>query len=280
MSAPKFKDIVKSVADIFKKDFVKDLGDPVSFEMTSEGPSGVEVTSSSTWDYTKSGSGINTTVSATWSHPSGFTLEKLEFDPSAKGSLTTETSLSGLAKGLKLEFKGNDADKGDLSFTYKLPNATVNGGMDFMNFKSFDIAAGTSMGDITAGAKCDVSKGKDGFSTSTAVAAAYSVGALTLGLDVGSNFSKYGVMGSFAVDKTITGAVRADLGGKSPVIQVGGIYKCNKATVMKGKINASSKAIDLSVKHSMDKNMKVTASCAMADFSPKSLTFGVKATLG
>ena len=86
--------------------------------MTSEGPSGVEVTSSSNWDYTKSGSGINTTVSATWSHPSGFTLDKLEFDPTAKGSLTTETSLTGLAKGLKLEFKGNDADKGDLSFRY------------------------------------------------------------------------------------------------------------------------------------------------------------------
>lgn len=280
MSAPKFKDIVKSVADIFKKDFVKDLGDPVTFEMTSEGPSGVEVTSSSNWDYTKSGSGINTTVSATWSHPSGFTLDKLEFDPTAKGSLTTETSLTGLAKGLKLEFKGNDADKGDLSFTYKLPAATINGGMDFMNFKSFDIAAGTSMGDITAGVKCDLSKGKDGFNASTSVAAAYSMGNLNLGLDVGGNFTKFGVLGAFKVDKDLTAAVRADLGGKSPVIQVGGVYKCNSATTMKGKINVSSKALDFTVKQSLDKNMKVTASASMADFSPKSMVFGVKATLG
>ena len=87
-------------------------------------------------------------------------------------------------------------------------------------------------------------------------------------------------MGSFAVDKAITGAFRADLGGKSPVVQVGGIYKCNAATCMKGKVNFNSKAVDLSLKQNLDKNMKVTASCTMADFSPSSLVFGVKATLG
>lgn len=281
MSAPKFKDIVKGVADIFKKDYVKDLGDPFTFEMTGEAPSGVEVTSSSTWDYTKSGAGMNTTLSATWSHPSGFTLEKLEFDPSAKGALTTETSLTGLAKGLKLEFKGNDADKGDLSFTYKLPNATINGGVDFMNFKTFDVAAATSMGDINAGVKCDFTKGKDGLKTSTSVAASYALGSkINLGLDVTGNFSKYGIMGSFNADKNITGAFRADVGGKAPVIQVGGVYKCNPATVIKGKVDVSSKVLDVSVKQSLDKNMKVTASASVSDFSFKSMVFGVKATLG
>ena len=136
------------------------------------------------------------------------------------------------------------------------------------------------MGDITAGVKCDLSKGKDGFNASTSVAAAYSMGNLNLGLDVGGNFTKFGVLGAFKVDKDLTAAVRADLGGKSPVIQVGGVYKCNSATTMKGKINVSSKALDFTVKQSLDKNMKVTASASMADFSPKSMVFGVKATLG
>ena len=270
----------RRTTDIFKKDFVKKDEAPITFEMTGEAPSGVEVTSSSTWDYTKSGSGIDTTVSATWSHPSGFTLEKLEFDPSAKGSLTTETSLTGLAKGLKLEFKGNDADKGDLSFTYKLPAATVTGGMDFMNFKTFDVAAATTFGDITAGAKCDFKKGKDGFATSASASASYAMGNLFAGLDVTSNFSKYAVLSSFNVDKNITAALRADLGGKAPVFQVGGVYKCNPDTVIKGKVNVTSKALDLSVKQALDKKMNVTASAQLSDFSFKSMVYGLKATLG
>lgn len=253
---------------------------PITFEMTGEAPAGVEVTSSSSWDYKKSGSSIDTTVSASWAHPSGFTLEKLEFTPADKASLTTETSLSGLAKGLKLEFKGNDADKGDLSFTYKLPQATLTGEMDFMNFKKFNIAAASGMDQITAGIKCDIAKSDKGMSTTTAASASYAMGNIFAGLEATNNFSKYGILASFTVDKSITAAVRADIGSKGPAVQVGGVYKCCPGTTMKGKVNIMSKALDLSVKQAMDKKFNVTASCQMADFSPKSLVFGLKATMG
>ena len=266
--------------DIFKKDFVDPKNAPVTFEMTGDAPAGVEVTSSSSWDYAKSGSAIDTTVSATWSHPSGFTLEKLEFTPADKATLTTETSLSGLAKGLKLEFKGNDADKGDLSFTYKLPQATLTGEMDFMNFKKFNIAAATGMDQITAGFKCDIAKSDKGMSTTTAASASYAMGNIFAGLEATSNFSKYGILASFAVDKTMTAALRADIGPKAPSVQVGGVYKCNSATTMKGKINVMSRMLDLSVKHAMDKKFNVTASAQIADFSPKGIVFGLKATMG
>ena len=248
--------------------------------MTGEAPAGVEVTSSSSWDYTKSGSAIDTTVSATWAHPSGFKLEKLEFTPADKASLTTETSLTGLAKGLKLEFKGNDADKGDLSFTYKVPQATLTGEMDFMNFKKFNIAAATGVDQITAGVKLDVTKGDKGLNTTTAASASYAMGNIFAGLEATNNFSKYGILASFAVDKSITAAMRADIGSKAPALQVGGVYKCNSSTTIKGKVNVMSKLIDLSVKQAMDKKFNVTASCQMADFSPKSMVFGLKATMG
>lgn len=280
MSFPSFKDITKKVGDIFKKDFVDPKNAPVVFEMTGDAPAGVEVTASSSWDYTKSGSAIDTTVSATWAHPSGFTLEKLEFTPADKASLTTETSLTGLAKGLKLEFKGNDADKGDLSFTYKIPQATLTGELDFMNFKKFNIAATTGMDAMTAGVKCDINKGDKGVSTTTAVSASYAMGNIFAGLEATNNFSKYGVLASYAVDKTITGALRADLGAKSPSVQVGAVYKCNANTTIKGKVNVMSKMMDLSVKQAMDKKFNVTASAQMADFSPKSMVFGLKATMG
>ena len=67
-----------------------------------------------------------------WVHASGFTLEKLEVSPDCK--LVVETSLSNVTPGLKLEFKGNDANKADLSFTYSAPAATVTGEFDISGF--------------------------------------------------------------------------------------------------------------------------------------------------
>merc|ERR1712167_351386 len=125
-----------------------------------------------------------------------------------------------------------------------------------------------------------IAKSDKGMSTTTAASASYAMGNVFAGLEATSNFSKYGILASFAVDKSMTAALRADIGPKAPSVQVGGMYKCNPDTTIKGKVNIMSKVLDLSVKQAMDKKFNVTASCQMADFSPKSLVFGLKATMG
>lgn len=281
MSFPKYGDVLKSVSDLFKKDFVKKDGAPVTFEMSADAPAGVTVTSTSSFDHSKDGAAIDTYVSAKWAHPSGFTLDKLEFNPSAKGSIVTETSLTGLAEGLKLDFKGNDNDKGDVSFTYKHPHGTVHGGVDIMNFKSFGVACVTGMDNFVAGVQTSVNKGKDGFSTKVNTTASYQLNKIFAGVDVADNFSKYGVLMSFSADKNTVAAVRADMAAGGNVgVQVGASYKCNPSTTLKTKVDVNKQAVDFSVKQSFDKNFNVTGFAQVSSFSVKSMLFGCKATLG
>lgn len=73
-------------------------------------------------------------IAVKYAGPNGFTIDKLEAASDSK--LTVETSLTGLTQGLKLEFKGNESDKGDLSFTYNLPAVTLTGEFDATKFSS------------------------------------------------------------------------------------------------------------------------------------------------
>ena len=73
-------------------------------------------------------------IAVKYAGSNGFTIDKIEAASDYK--VTVETSLVDVSEGLKLEFKGNDVDKGDVSFTYSLPAVTLTGEFDTVKFSS------------------------------------------------------------------------------------------------------------------------------------------------
>ena len=112
-------------------------------------------------------------VSTSYAHSSGFSVDKFELT-GKQGKIVTETSISGAAPGLTLEFKGDTKSAGDLSATYEAPSFTATGGMDIVDFKSADASVCSGSGPLTFGAalKLALPSGSSAFSLSD-----YSVGA-------------------------------------------------------------------------------------------------------
>merc|ERR1711998_717277 len=96
------------------------------------GPEGSSITTNTSYD--AKDSSLTPKLSLKWANDNGFTLDKLEFSKDCK--MTVETSLTKIAPGLKLEFKGNDTNKADLLMTYKMPKATITGEYDIHGFSS------------------------------------------------------------------------------------------------------------------------------------------------
>lgn len=216
-----------------------------------------------------------TKLSAKWAHPSGFTLEKLEVG--SNGAVTTETSLIGVAPGLKFEFKGNDSNKGDLSFKYSLPVATITGDLDALNFAKTSASVVAGLKDINAGVSASFNIAKTSLETVDA-GIAYRIPTL-LSAYIGSSktFSQFTAMASYTASEEITVAGQADY-AKSFSGVLGVLYKCNPATTLKLKASNSG-VLSASVKQAIDKKCSVVGSAEIpADFS--SVKFGVNATLG
>ena len=67
-----------------------------------------------------------------WKHASGFAVDKLQVKNN--DGIVTETSMTGVAPGLKFTFKGDDNLKADLGVEYSVDNATVTGELDVVEF--------------------------------------------------------------------------------------------------------------------------------------------------
>lgn len=89
-----------------------------------------------------------------YAHASGFSVDKLELNSS--GSVATETSLTGLAPGLKVEFKGDDDRKGELGIVYKHKLATVTSELDVVDFSTVKAAVVGGHSGVVVGASADI----------------------------------------------------------------------------------------------------------------------------
>lgn len=215
-----------------------------------------------------------------YGHSSGFTVDKLEISP--KGKVATETSLVGAAPGLKLEFKGNDTDKGDLGFTYSpSPVATFTGEVDLINFAKATGSVSVVKAPFVGGADVEGVFGKQGYeSAKFGVGAGYSVPNLFAGIRSTNSFSGFSGIVSYALNKelTLVGKV-SSTAGKSPTSIIGGLYKYGPATTLKFKA-ASSGVINASVKQTFEKKFTVVGSVEIPSGFQTGYKFGVNATLG
>lgn len=221
---------------------------------------------------------LNTKVSTKWGHSSGFTLEKLEL--ANDGKVTTETSLVGAAPGLKLEFKGNDSDKGDLGFTYKHAAATITGEVDALSFSKATGSICAGSGPFSAGASADMAISKASVSSTTlAVGVGYTVPkSLFVSLRSTKNLSEYAGAFSFVAAPNVTLAGKVAYNPKATSGILAAVYKCNPLTTIKVKAGSCGTVYG-SVKQQLDKKFAVVGSAEV----PSTLTnvkFGINATLG
>lgn len=265
------------------KDFLCDDFDPkYSLKVKSEGPFGTTLTSTTTFKESKDSKGCCCTLvpklSVKYPHSSGFTVEKFEVTETAKASV--ETSLKGLAPGLKLEFKGNDTDKADLSMQYVHESATVTSEVDIYNFKSVKTSVCTGHGDITVGASADLKLDKSSVeSTNVSLGVGYKMPNVAVALRANDNIS------SFTARWQYDGIHNVVLGGdvnhgKDLTASVAGSYKCNPDTVVKVKIGtANGGTLYGSCKQFFPNKFTVVGS-AEVPTSFSGIKFGLNATLG
>lgn len=216
-------------------------------------------------------------IGAKWGHKSGFTLEKLEI--AKDGSVTTETSLVDAAPGLKLEFKGNDKDKGDLLFTYTTPKFTLAGDLDALKFSKIGASISAGHAEFKGGlaTSYDLAKSALGSINATVV---YTIPKIVVALKATKDFSEFSALASYEAAKDITVAAQANYSKKETTSVLAAIYKCNPKTTIKVKASNAG-AISALVKQEVDKAKKfnvVGVAEIPAGFS--GLKYAINASLG
>lgn len=277
MSYPTFKDLDKPVADIFNDDFDYKY----TLKVKSTGPWNTTLTSNTQYD-TKDNK-LVPKLALKWAHPSGFTLEKLEATQDLKFNL--ETSLSGAAPGLKLEFKGNDSDKADLSFTYKVSQATVTGDFDISNLASAKASVVAGSGDFAGGANVDLKIAKTTIEKSTfgvGLAWTPAKGAF-VGVRANNNFQNFSGLTSYKLidpvcGKPMTLAGQVNYSAKETNASVASVFNCSPETSWKFKVSSNG-VVSTSVKQNFEKKFTVVGT-AEAPLQLNTFKFGVNATLG
>ena len=221
---------------------------------------------------------LATQVSTKWAHSSGFTLEKLEL--AHDGKVTTETSLVNAAPGLKLEFKGNDSDKGDLSLTYKSAHATVTADLDALNFSKVSASVAAGSGPFVAGASADAAIAKSAIASTTInVGVGYTVPkSLFVGFRSNKNFGEHSGVLSFVAAPNVTVAAKATYTSKATSGVLAAVYKCNPDTTIKVKAGSDG-CLFGSVKQQMPNKLVVVGSAEIPS-TLSNFKFGVNATLG
>jgi len=274
MSYPTFKDFDEKACDIFGEDF----DNKFSLKIKSCGPCSTVVTTNTSYDV-KAGS-LVPKLSLKWPHPSGFTLDKLEFSSAAR--LNLESSLTGLAPGLKLEFKGNDSEKADLSATYNHAAATFTAELDINKLECAKASINGGSGAFTAGAAVDIKIAKSAVdSTNFEVGVGYTVPKQAfVSVRAGGNFSNFSTLFTYSAVKDIILAAKVShsTGNSSTCADFGAVYKCNPDTNVKVKVSSGG-VLSASVKQAIDKKFSVIASAEVpSDFN--TFKWGVNATLG
>jgi hypothetical protein len=275
MSLPVFADLDKSVQDLFKDDF--DL--KYALKVKAAAPYRVNVTQNT--DFTSKGgkTSLNGKVSAKWAHESGFTLDKLEIKND--GSLVTESSLSKVYPGLKLEFKGDDSFKGDLGATYKCSAATVTSVVDLVEFSSVKASALGHVGPARAGGAIELKTGDKAEIKTMDVGLSYSLDDAFFALKTSNKFANYNASVSYKIQNKYTlGGLFSFSPEKSTFsgsLACG--WSCCPNTNIKVKGNCDG-VVAASLKQSLSKTCTVTGATELDIHDPAAFKIGLTATLG
>jgi len=277
MSFAIFKEFDKNVTDVIEDDFDSKF----SLKIKSAGPSSTTITTNVEFVDKDGKSSLKPKVALKWPHSSGFTLEKLEFTNDCK--MTVETSLTDSLPGLKLEFKGNDSEKADLSFKYAIPAATFTGDFDINNLSKAEASVTAGTGAFTGGlnAKFSTSKddGKNATKVSVGLGLAHTVPNVCFtAVRAKDNFSAFSVLVSYTQHKGLIVAGSADHCAKKTQATLVTSYNVDASTTFKAKATTEG-VFSASLKKSFEKKFNVVGSVEVPS-NLKSVKWGVNATLG
>lgn len=275
MSLPIYSDFDKCVQDLFKDDF--DL--KYALKVKAAAPYRVNVTQ--TTDFSSKGgkTSLNGKVSAKWAHESGFTLDKLEVK--SDGSLVTESSLSKIYPGLKLEFKGDDSFKGDLGAIYKCSAATVTAEVDLVEFSSVKASAVAHAGPARAGGAIELKTGDKAEIKAMDVGVSYAVDDVFFALKTSNKFAKYNASASCKIQNKYTlGGLFSFAPEKSAMTGAAAVtWACCPSTNLKLKADLDG-VVAASAKMSLSKTCSVVGATQLDIHDPAAFKLGVTATLG
>lgn len=275
MSLPVYADLDKSVQDLFKDDF--DL--KYALKVKAAAPYRVNLTQ--TTDFTSKGgkTSLNGKVSAKWAHESGFTLDKLEIKND--GSLVSETSLSKVYPGLKLDFKGDDSFKGDFGATYKCSAASLTAQLDLVEFSSLKASAVAQVGPARTGGAIELRTGDKAEIKTMDVGVSYAVDDAFFALKTSDKFAKYNASASYKLQNKYTlGGLFSFSPEKSAMTGAGAVtWACCPNTNIKLKADLDG-VVSGSVKQSLSKTCTVVGATQLDIHDPAAFKIGVSATLG
>jgi hypothetical protein len=219
-------------------------------------------------------------VALKWPHESGFTIEKLEFSPDV--AMTVETSLVGAVPGLKLDYKGNDSDKSDLSLQYKSPGATFTADFDILNLSKAEVSISTGKGDFTGGLSAlfsNNSADSKQIKVSAGLGVAYTAPKVGFAaLRAKDNFTAYSLLLSYSSIPKLAIAGAVDYSPKTTLGTVVTSYSVDSSLTLKAKATTEG-IFSASIKKSFEKKFAVVGSVEVPR-TLKSFKWGLNATLG
>jgi len=274
MSLSVYKDLDKSTRDIFSDDF----DTKYSLKVKSEAPAGVAVTT--TTDCNCGSNAFTSKVSLKWAHEtSGFVVDKLEI--AGRDKVKLETSLSNLAPGLKLEFKGSCASSGVLGAIYKHQLATIATDLDIASFSAANVSVLGGANGILAGASANLALAKFEVKDFSAALAYKPNASIFAGVVANKKFTEFNAALQYQVKPNLTLAALVDVVPKSSShkINFAANFNCCPNTSVKVKVNNDG-FINASVKHQLPKKLTVVGAAEFDTRNTSTINFGVTATLG
>lgn len=268
MSIPTFDDFDKAPKDLFKKDFDVET---CALKIKTTGPHDLKI--NSTVDFFKPKS-LECKVAFDKKF-SQFSLDKLEIK---SGALVIETALE-TPQGLKLEFKGDDKSKGDLSALYKLPAATITAEADIVSFNSAKASICSGFGALTFGGNGSVeTKDNKVKLKDFSLGVGYNIPkTLFVGVRANKKATDFGANFLYTINSDVQLAGTVTYPQTS--LAFGAVYKCNPKTNLKFKLNTAGQ-LNASAKQQVDSATSIIAAASVNVNNPQAYKFGLTASLG
>lgn len=222
-----------------------------------------------------------------WQHASGFAIDKLQLKNN--DGVVTETSMTGVAPGLKFTFKGDDNLKGDLGVEYGIENTTLTGELDVVEFSNLRLSGVAAYQKFLLGG--DLAYRLPGGEKPSnlehyTLAAGYNAHPVfaTIGT---RNLSTVDFHVHYTYQKYVLGAiVNHNLDGAAqPTVTLGGSCRCSPVTTVRAKTvipkaNASNAVLAAAVSHNAAKGVNVVGSVETALNNVNAAKLGLQITLG